>query len=187
MGSMIHRKMGALLAPIWVLGVALAATNVDAAVGESIAQLIDRYGLPEGGSISLLFGMATWGQKQGVVIAFFESGKEPKAKTMVYNGVDEKMVDTLLEQNLPKGLKWVNSEAAETFVLNRYNPDLDPKKIEQQEIPQMHFLQTTDGKLWAWYLPSKILVVTNPQYMDDFIKWVQILRASESDRGGAAH
>lgn len=139
---MANRKLGALLALIGFFGVALPATNAGAAVGETVAQLIGRYGEPEN-VLGLAFGIGEWKREQGVVYAFLEDGK---AVLMGYDGVDEKTKGTLLEQNLPRGQKWIDGKDVKAFMLTT---SADPRRIGQTR-----FWQTKDGKIWAGYNPS---------------------------------
>jgi len=137
---------------IGFLSVVFAATNAKAAVGETIAQLIARYGEPEGGSLALMLGIGEWKTKQGgKVTAMLEDGK---AVVISYSpddsgggGVDGGTKNTLLERSLPDGQKWVNGKAPKHFVLSH---GADPKEIDQ-----VQFWETKDGKLWAMYNPEK--------------------------------
>ncbi len=60
-------KMGTIIA---FFSVVLATTNAKVAVGETIAELIARYGEPENGGVELTLGYGAWKTKQ-VASAFF--------------------------------------------------------------------------------------------------------------------
>jgi hypothetical protein len=144
---------------IGFFSVVFATTNAKAAVGETVAELIARYGEPENG-LELMVGFGEWKTKQGgKVEAWVADGK---AVSMLYGaddsgtgGVDEATKNTLLERNLPLGQKWVNSKAAKDFV--RRHSKL-PKDY-------MQFWETNDGKLWAFYdREYKYLAVGTAQY-----------------------
>jgi hypothetical protein len=154
-------KMRTALIVLW--GLVFATTNAVAAVGETIAHLIARYGKPEDG-FELMLGFAEWKTKQGgKVTAILEDGK---AVIMVYGpgesglgGVEDRAKDKLLERNLPAGEKWVyGGKAVQDFLLRlrKFNPD--------PEMAKMQFWETGDGKLWAFYSTvQKALWVGTPQ------------------------
>jgi hypothetical protein len=165
-------KMRTALIALW--GLVFATTNVVAAVGESIAQLIGRYGEPENG-FELMLGFAEWKTKQGgKVTAILEDGK---AVIMVYGsgqsglgGVEDRAKDKLLERNLPAGEKWVyGGKAVQDFLLRirKFNPDPEMAKMQFWETaitsPKKGIpTEEPTGKLWAFYL-NKSLWIGTPQ------------------------
>ena len=153
---MVNWKVGALLAPIGFLGVALALTNARAEVGDSPAQLIARYGAPEDAS-ALSLGVGDWKTPQAEIAAILENNK---TIIMSYRGVDEKTKDTFLKQNLPKGQTWVDGKDFRAFARGRQGVAAGPGE---------QLWQTTDGKVWAAFNPERgILLVATPEGVKRF-------------------
>lgn len=85
--------------------------------------------------------------------------EDQKAVLMLYEGVDENTKNALLKQSLPMGQKWVNGKDFKAFMQTHMKSDPD-----RNEIDQMQFWQTADGKVWAGYKPmDKSLMVSTPE------------------------
>jgi hypothetical protein len=150
----------------WLFSLLMLAQMVcfsaKAAVGESIAELTARYGEP----IGFEQGLASWKTKQGRVSAFFEDGKA--VLVMYTGGVGETTKNGLLEENLPKGQKWVDGKAFKEWVLSH-----DPGS---KEIDRDQSWETTDGKLWATYsLEDKVFLVGTPEAWKELAKGAEQL------------
>jgi hypothetical protein len=118
-----------------ILGFALFV-NSPAKIGETPLELVARYGNPSN-PFALMMGFAEWDTQQGSVIALINNGS---AQLMAYRGgLTPQLVNELLERNLPKGQKWVESQSAKAWVVSKH---VEPG-------PEDQYFQTTDGSLWA--------------------------------------
>jgi hypothetical protein len=125
-----------------------ATTNAGAAVGENIAQLKARYGAPDNGLLAGQ-GLCLWLKAEGGVgvFVYLEDGK---AAVIYYEQVlDEEKKKALLEQNLPSGQTWGNSDSFKDFMRRYTVSDTD-----REEVDKLQYWQTADGSLWAIYSPK---------------------------------
>jgi hypothetical protein len=134
-----------------LVSMALAAANAGAGVvGETIDQVLARYGKPED-DVTLVLGFGLWKTEQGEIDVSFQDGK---AVIVSYSGgVDEKEKETLLGSNLPAGQSWVDGKDLKAFMV-AFAHQRQASDPVSEEMLKGEYRQTGDGKLWAWYSPE---------------------------------
>jgi hypothetical protein len=151
-----------------------AVARAQAQIGDDFQALVARWGQPEN-PLSLIMGLGQWDLKNGAqVSALLMDGR---TQLVMWQRIDAKLYDTLLNRNLPPDTTWVDGKDAKDWIRknvpNGANANFDA-------VPGVMVKQTSDGKLWCIYGPDNFLLCT-PQGFERFAKLGQLLNNTEKE------